>query len=339
MLVGKLSDAGKMQAIVIRRYGPPSVLERVEIDRPQPRADEVLVQVYASSVNPVDWKIRSGALKLLTGQRFPLRLGCDFAGIVTEVGSQVTACQPGEAVYGQTSIWQRGAYAEWVTIAPTLLAPKPRNLTLLEAATVPLAGLTALQALRDAGRLQAGQAVLINGAAGGVGSFAVQIARAMGARVTGVCSQRHVSLVGALGTDRVIDYTRQDLYQLGERYDLILDTVSRLPFHHSRLLLNPQGIYVAPLPGIPQPGPFLTSFLSRWLPGPRSLLMAEQPNGQDLRQLTVWIEAGQVRPVIDRSYPLTEIAAAHAYSEQGHTSGKIALEIVPASPRPDRGTA
>lgn len=319
-----------MQAIVIQRYGPPSVLTTVEIDRPQPRSDEVLVQVHASSVNPVDWKVRAGGMKLLLRQPFPLRLGCDFAGIITEVGSQVTQFQAGDAVYGQTGIWQRGAYAEWLTIAPTQLALKPRNMTMLEAATVPLAGMTALQALRDWGCLQAGQSVLINGAAGGVGSFAVQIAKAMGATVTGVCSGRNLALVSDLGADRVIDYTQQDLTQLEERYDLLVDTVSKLPFSRSRPLLKPQGIYVVPLPGIPGVEPLLSSILSQFLPGPRSILMAEQPNSQDLQQLTAWIEAGQVRAVIDRTYPLADIAAAHAYSEQGHACGKIAIEIVPA---------
>ncbi|WP_448560898.1 NAD(P)-dependent alcohol dehydrogenase [Trichothermofontia sp.] len=319
-----------MQAIVIQRYGPPSVLETVEVDRPQPRSNEVLAQVHASSVNPVDWKIRAGAMKLLTGRQFPLRLGCDFAGLVTEVGAQVTQFRPGDAVYGQTGIWQRGAYAEWLTLSPTLLAPKPKNMTMLEAATVPLAGITALQALRDQGRLRAGQSVLINGAAGGVGSFAVQIAKAMGATVTGVCSGKNGALVSNLGADRVLDYTQTDITQLPDRYDLLFDAVSKLPFNRSRRLLKPNGIYVAPLPGIPNPEQLLSSFLSRILPGPRAILMTEQPNSQDLRQLTAWIEAGKVRAVIDRTYPLAEIAAAHTYSEQGHTCGKIAIEIVPA---------
>lgn len=328
-----------MYAIVINRYGPPSVLERVELEPPQLQPDQVLVQVHASSVNPVDWKVRSGAMQLLTGRRFPLRLGCDLAGIVTAVGHQVTQFQPGDAVYGQTGIWQRGAYAEWVAIAPSLLAPKPQNLSFLEAATVPLAGQTALQGLRDHGRLQPGQSVLINGAAGGVGSFAVQIAKVLGATVTAVCSYRHRDQVLDLGADRVVDYTQQDVTQLDDRYDLLFDTVSRLPFSRSRHLLKPQGIYVAPLPGIPGPGPLLASIVSQLLPGKRSILMAEQPNGQDLQCLTTWIEAGQVRTIIDRTYPLADMAAAHAYSEQGHTRGKIAIAIAAAdpatSPHPD----
>jgi len=317
-----------MQAIVIHRYGPPTVLTMAEVDRPQPQPDQVLVQVHASSVNPVDWKVRAGAMKLLTGRKFPLRLGCDFAGIITAVGRQVTQYQPGDAVYGQTGIWQRGAYAEWLAITPRLIAPKPQTMTMLEATTVPLVGQTALQALRDHGQLQAGQTVLINGAAGGVGSFAVQIAKAMGATVTGVCSGPHGALVADLGADRVLDYTQTDFSQHPVRYDLLFDTVGKLPFHRSRHLLKPQGIYVVPLPGIPEPGPLLTSLLSGWLPGPRSILMAEQPNGQDLRQLTAWIESGQVRTVIDRTYPLTDLAAAHTYSEQGHTCGKIAIAVL-----------
>ncbi|WP_448570821.1 NAD(P)-dependent alcohol dehydrogenase [Trichothermofontia sp.] len=316
-----------MYAIVINRYGPPSVLEQVELEQPQPQPDQVLVRVHASSVNPVDWKVRSGAMRLLTGCRFPLRLGCDLAGIVTAVGHQVTQFQPGDAVYGQTGIWQRGAYAEWVAIAPTLLAPKPQNISLLAAATVPLAGQTALQALRDHGRLQAGHSVLINGAAGGVGSFAVQIAKVLGATVTAVCSRRHLDLVADLGADRVIDYTQQDVTQLSDRYDLLFDTVSRLPFSRSRHLLKPQGVYVAPLPGIPGLGPLLTSVATHLLPGKRAILMAEQPNGQDLQSLTTWIEAGQIRTIVDRTYALADLVAAHAYSEQGHTCGKIAIAI------------
>ncbi len=316
-----------MYAIVINRYGPPSVLEQVELEQPQPQPDQVLVRVHASSVNPVDWKVRSGAMQLLTGRRFPLRLGCDLAGIVTAVGHQVTQFQPGDAVYGQTGIWQRGAYAEWVAISPALLAPKPQNMSLLAAATVPLAGQTALQALRDHGRLQAGQSVLINGAAGGVGSFAVQIAKVLGATVTAVCSRRHLDLVADLGADRVIDYTQQDVTQLSDRYDLLFDTVSHLPFSRSRHLLKPQGIYVAPLPGIPGLGPLLTSVVTQLLPGKRAILMAEQPNSQDLQYLTTWIEAGQIRTLVDRTYALADLVAAHAYSEQGHTCGKIAIAI------------
>ncbi len=320
-----------MQAIAINRYGPPAVLTLMEVDSPQVQPDQVLVQVQASSVNPVDWKVRSGAMQLLTGRRFPLRLGCDLAGIVTQVGAQVTQFRPGDAVYGQTGIWQRGAYAEQVAVSPTLLALKPQNLTMLEAATVPLAGQTALQALRDYGRLQAQQSVLINGAAGGVGCFAVQIAKAMGATVTGVCSGKNMALVTELGADRVLDYTQQAVTQLPERYDLVFDAVSKLSFSRCRPLLKPQGRYVAPLPGIPSPEALFTSLLSQVLPGPRSLLMAEQPNGQDLQQLTTWIEAGQIRPVLDRTYPLAELAAAHVYSEQGHTVGKIAIAIGPGS--------
>ncbi|TVP57571.1 MAG: NAD(P)-dependent alcohol dehydrogenase [Nodularia sp. (in: Bacteria)] len=313
-----------MKAVVIRRYGSAEVLQYEDVAQPQIQPNQLLVKVHASSVNPVDWKIRQGMLSLLTGNQFPLILGFDIAGEVVAVGSQVRRFQPGDAVYGGTS-FPGGAYAEFAAVPENLIAPKPKNLTYEEAATVPLAALTALQALRDQGNIKSSQTVLINGAAGGVGMFAVQIAKALGTEVTGVCSSKNLEFVKSLGADRVIDYTQEDFTENAGQYDIIFDAVGKRSLSNCKRVLTPNGIYISTLP---TPEVLIQSVLTAFLPGQKAKFVIERPNTEDLVYLKELIEAGKMRTVIDRSFPLAELAAAHSYSESERTVGKIAIVVL-----------
>ncbi|MCC5645678.1 NAD(P)-dependent alcohol dehydrogenase [Nostoc sp. CHAB 5824] len=312
-----------MKAVVIRRYGAAEVLEYEDVEQPKIEPTQLLVKVRASSVNPVDWKIRQGMLSLISGSKFPKILGFDVAGDVVAVGSGVTRFQPGDAIYGSTS-FPGGGYAEFAAVPENLVALKPTNLSYEEAAAVPLAALTALQALRNEGNIQTGQTVLINGAAGGVGIFAVQIAKALGAVVTGVSSTKNLDLVKSLGSDRVIDYKQQDFTEDIAQYDIIFDAVGKRSLSQTKRVLKPNGIYITTLPS---PEVFLEGVLTAFLPGQKAKFILQKPNTQDLVYLKELIEAGKIRVVIDRTYPLAELAAAHAYSETGRAVGKIAIAV------------
>ncbi|MCC5599122.1 NAD(P)-dependent alcohol dehydrogenase [Nostoc favosum] len=312
-----------MKAVVIRRYGAAEVLQYQDVEQPKIEPTQLLVKVRASSVNPIDWKIRQGMLSLISGSKFPKILGFDVAGEVVEVGSGVTRFKPGDAIYGSTS-FPGGGYAEFAAVPENLVALKPTNLNYEEAAVVPLAALTALQSLRNEGNIKTGQTVLINGAAGGVGIFAVQIAKALGAVVTGVSSTKNLDLVKSLGADRVIDYTQQDFSQDTVQYDIIFDAVGKRSLSQTKRVLKPNGIYITTLPS---PKVLLESVLTAFLPGQKAKFILEKPNTQDLVYLKELIEAGKIRVVIDRTYPLPELAAAHAYSETGRAMGKIAIAV------------
>ncbi|MDF5712237.1 MAG: NAD(P)-dependent alcohol dehydrogenase [Nostoc sp. S4] len=312
-----------MKAVVIHRYGGVQVLQYEDVEQPKIQPTQLLVKVRASSVNPIDWKIRQGMLSLLTGSKFPKILGFDVAGDVVQVGSQVTRFQVGDAIYGSTS-FPGGGYAEFAAIPENLATLKPTNLSDEEAAAVPLAALTALQALRDCGNIQSGQAVLINGAAGGVGSFAVQIASALGAVVTGVSSSKNLDLVKSLGAERVIDYKQQDFTKDTTQYDIIFDAVGKRSLSQTKKVLKPNGVYITTLPS---PETVVQSLLTALIPGQKAKLVFEKPNAKDLIYLKELIEAGKIRAVIDRTYPLQELAAAHAYSETGRAVGKIAIAV------------
>jgi 2-desacetyl-2-hydroxyethyl bacteriochlorophyllide A dehydrogenase len=314
-----------MKAVIIDRYGSPDVLKYVDIEPPSLKSDRVLVKVRASSVNPLDWKLRQGMLKVLSGNNFPLILGFDVAGDVVKVGANVKL-QPGDAVYACLNSLPGGAYAEYVSVAESLLCPKPNNIAYEEAAAVPLAAMTALQALRDLGKLKAGQAILINGASGGVGTFAVQIAKNEGASVTAVCSTSNLELVRGLGADRVIDYTQEDFTQKAEKYDIIFDAVSKRSFSECQKSLKPQGVYITLLPSLDI---FFNGFLTFFSPGKKAkFLPFMRANQDDLTILKGLIEAGKLRVVIDRTYPLSEVAAAHRYSETGKTKGKVVISPI-----------
>lgn len=314
-----------MKAAVIYSYGAPDVLQVADVEPPQIEPDQLLVKVYASSINPVEWKMRKGTLKLLTGNQFPIILGFDLSGEVIEVGRRVNQYKPGDLIYARLDQLTGGAYAEYAAVDEKVAALKPTNITHEQAAAVPLAAMTALQGLRDEGQLQAGQKVLINGASGGVGTFAVQIAKVLGAAtVTGVCSGKNLELVKNLGADSVIDYTQQDFTKDSVKYDIVFDAVGNRSLSDCKLVLQPRGRYVTTQPF---PGNFLQSFLTALSPGQKYKVILLKSNRADLIYLKEQIEAEKIRSVIDRTYPLSEIAVAHTYSETERTVGKVVITI------------
>jgi len=301
-----------MKAAVYTKDKSGKVLEMTDLERPLPKNNEVVLRVCAASVNPLDWRMKR------------YRPGVDVAGQVVEVGKRVTQFKPGEAVFGVC----KGAFAEYTCASEHRLVPKPESLSFDQAAAVPIAGLTALQGLRDKGNLQPGQNVLINGAAGGVGTFAVQIAKSFGANVTGVCSTKNVELVRSLGADRVIDYTRDDFAQDRQHYDLLLDNVGNRTLSAMRRVLSPNGKCV--MAGAPKELWAVAARLCKALPWSpfmrhRFTFFIAKMNRDDLTILCGLIEAGKVTPVIDRRYPLTETAAAISYVEEGHAPAKVVI--------------
>ena len=325
-----------MKAIVYHDYGSPDVLRCEDVAKPTPGDDEVLIRIRAAAANPMDYGLMSGVylMRLMTGLRKPklTRPGADLAGEVEAVGKNVTRFQPGDPVFGGA----RGAFAEYVCAREDRLASKPANLTFEQAAAIPVAGLTALQGLRDKGRLQPGQKVLVNGAAGGVGTFAVQVGKWLGAQVTGVCSTRNVDLVRSIGADHVIDYTRDDFTRSGERYDLIFDCMGNRPLSDWRHVMTPRGTFVA-VGGRPGgrwvgPLPYLLKLLvsSRFVSQKVVLFMASL-RSDDLIVLKELIEAKEVTPVIDRRYKLIEAADAIRYLKAGHARGKVVIAVQPDS--------
>lgn len=322
--LGSEATEGMMSAAVINKYGAPDVFEYRMVERPHIKPDQLLIRVRASSVNPLDCKIRRGIFRFLPGLKFPMILGFDLAGEVVAIGDQVTQFKPGDAVYAFSNQPSGGAYAEYIAIPEAIAAPKPKNLSDLEAGVVPLTGLTALQALRDLGRLEVGQKLLINGASGGVGTFAVQVGKALGAEVTAVCGARSMDLVRSLGVDRVIDYHQQDFTQEPTQYDVIFDVIGSQSFSRCKSILKPNGIYITTQP-LPQN--FLQAVLTSVLSARKAKVIVVKPSGVDLKYLKEQIEIGKVKPIVDRTYPLSEIAEAHRYSEAGHAIGKIGITI------------
>lgn len=326
--------ASRMKAIVYRCYGGPEVLGYEEIEKPVPGDQEILVKVHAAATNPLDWHYMRGKpyiMRMSSGIGAPAtpRVGADFAGTVEAVGSGVTRFQVGDEVFGA----KRGAFAEYVRMAEDhAVVRKPAGMSFEQAAALPIAAVTALQALRDKGKLQPGQKVLVNGASGGVGTFAVQIAKAMGAQVTGVCSTRNVEMVKSLGADQVVDYTQEDFLASGQVYDLVIDNVGNRPLMDYRKILKPDGIFV--IVGGSSEGAFLgalTSPIKAALFGPfvsqkYEFLLADMST-PDLEVLSELFQAGKLTPVIDRSYPLNEVAAAMAYLEEGRALGKVMISV------------
>lgn len=325
-----------MKAITYCDYGIAN-LKLEEIEKPTPNDDQILVKVRAASVNPYDWHFIEGTPKIMrmmgVGLRKPkdTRLGVDFAGTVEAVGKNVTQFKPGDDVFGGKG----GAFAEYVCRrAEGAVALKPANITFEQAASVNIAGITALQGLRDKGKVQPGQKVLINGASGGVGTFAVQIAKSFGADVTGVCSTRNVDLVRSLGADRVIDYTKEDFAKGTERYDVILDNVPNHSLSECRQILNPNGKYVMIGGGGPNDnrwiGPFgrviHTLILSPFINQKMGMMMADA-NQNDLTILGDMMQSGKLKPVIDRTYKLDQVPDAIRYLEEGHARGKVVINV------------
>lgn len=312
-----------MKAVFYNKYGSPDVLEVGELEKPKINKAEILVQAHASSVNPVDWKIRMGGLKILTGNKFPKGLGGDVAGKVDEVGKKVTGFKVGDEVYGKLSGFKGSTYAEFVVAKPEDLALKPTNLNFNEAASVPLAALTAYQALVNHGELKKSSKVLINGCSGGVGHFALQIAKALGAEVTGVCSTKNIALAKELGADFVIDYTKENVTANKEKYDIFFDAVANQSYGKIKPILKKKGKYVTTLPAV---GVILNS-ITGLFSSKKARMINVKSNPQDLQQLTKWIENSKVKPIIDKIYPLEDIREAHRHSETGRVVGKLALSI------------
>ncbi len=316
-----------MKAIVYTKYGPPDALQLKEVAKPTPKDDEVLIKIHAAAANPLDWHYMRGApffMRFISGLLKPKSniLGADIAGQVEAVGTNVKQFQAGDEVYGGIS---KGGFAEYVCVTEDKLVLKPANLSFEAAAAVPVAGLTALQCLRDQGQIQLGQKVLINGASGGVGTFAVQIAKSFGAEVTGVCSSRNVDMVRSIGADQVIDYTSEDFTQNGQLYDLILDNVGNRSVSDIKRILGSNGTYLL---NAYSPALMLKLMLHSGSGGQtmRNSDVAEATQS-DLEFLKELLEAGQVVPVIDRCYPLREVAEAIRYLEEGHARGKVIITV------------
>jgi NADPH:quinone reductase-like Zn-dependent oxidoreductase len=317
------------------RYGPPDVLTLKDVDEPAIAPDDVLVRVRAASVNPYDWRHMQADPKLVRlsiGLRRPkpgLVLGADLAGIVERVGDQVTGLRPGDEVFGEVRL---GSFAETVAVPQDRLAVKPAHLSFEQAASVSMAAHTALQGLRDEGRLAAGQRVLVNGASGGIGTFAVQLAKTLGAEVTGVCSTRNVELVRSLGAGDVVDYTREDFTEREGRYDLLMDIVGDRSLARLRRPLTSRGTLVI-VGGIASPRGGLLGPAAQVVRGSltspfvrqRITTVSWKPNSADLRFLADLMEKKQIAPVIDRTYPFAEIPDALRYIERGHARGKVAI--------------
>ena len=316
-----------MKAIVQNAYGSPDVLKLKEVEVPAIKENEVLVRVQAAALNAGDYFSMKGSpwlIRFTVGFPNPKDyiLGWDMAGSVEAVGIQVTRFQPGDEVFASCST----TLAEYACVAEDKLALKPTNLTFEQAAAVPTAALTALQGLRDVGKVQPGQKVLINGASGGVGTFAVQIAKVLGAEVTGVCSTRNVDMVRSLGADHVIDYTQEDFTQSGKRYDLILDNVANHSFSDLRRALTSQGMII-PNSGHGGMGYVIKAFLLAPFMRQQGSMFLASPNNKDLIVLKEFIKAGKLTPVIDKTYPLRDTPEAFRYLEEEHARGKVVITV------------
>ena len=322
-----------MRAIVQDDYGSPDVLHMSQVDKPVVGDDDVLVRVHAASVNPYDWHMMTGKpylVRIQSGFRRPKQRipGVDVAGVVEAVGKDVTDLEIGDEVFGTG----RGTYAEFVVASGDRIVPKPEKVTFTQAAAVPMAAITALQSLRDKGQIRNGHRVLVNGASGGVGSFAVQIAKSFGADVTGVCSTRNVDMVRSIGADHVIDYTQQDFTRGDQQYDLIFDIVGNRSLRRYRSALTPQGIYVSagwenkrnwiqPLTRM------VKVIVSSWIGRQKMVGMLARMNQPDLMSLAELMESGAMTPVIDRTFDLAEASDALRYQGDGHAQGKTVITV------------
>ena len=326
-------NAEPMKAIVYRCYGSPEVLELQNIAKPTPGDNELLVKVKAAGVNPLDWHYMRGTpyiMRLLgagLGSPSDTRLGVDFAGTIEAVGKDVERFKPGDAVFGGKT----GAFAQYLTVSEDRAALKPDNVSFEQAASVPIAAVTALQGLRDKGRVQQGQKVLINGASGGVGTFAVQIAKSYGAEVTAVCSERNAEMVRSIGADHVINYKQENYTENGQQYDLIIDMIGNHSLSDNRKVLSPEGIFVI-IGGAkgnwlgPMVAPLKALVYSPFV-GQEFGMMIASMRRDDLVTLANMMESGEVVPVIDRHYSLSEVPEAIRYSEEGHARGKIIIKV------------
>jgi NADPH:quinone reductase-like Zn-dependent oxidoreductase len=315
-----------MKAAVFTKYGPNNVVAVRDMPVPECGPGDVLIRVRAASVNPVDWKVRSGQARLMTGSRFPKVLGNECSGTIAEAGSSVRTFTVGEPVIGWPGIRGLGAFAEYCRVPETAVYPIAQSIPFDHAACLPIAGLTALQALRDKGQVTYTSKVLINGAAGGVGHFAVQIAKIFGAEVTGVCSTENREFVRGLGADHVVDRTGEDFTRGGARYDIIFDAVAKRSFGQCKKVLARRGIYISTLPSA---GVLLNQYFTGYFFSRKAWSVWVRPSGPDLAWMVNQVAAGRLRVSIDRKYRLDQVPEALAYSEAGKARGKVVLEIGP----------
>lgn len=313
-----------MKAVVFHKYGDNDVVEIKDMPIPSCGPGDVLVQVHAASVNPVDWKMRSGQLRLITGCRFPKILGRECAGEVVGCGSGVTRFKKGDQVIALPPVSGMGAFAEFVCTPERTTFSKSGSISFEQAACIPVAGVTALQALRDKGQVTHGKKVLVNGASGGVGHFAIQIAKIFGAEVTGVCSGANIDLVKGLGADNVIDYTREDFTKGRGQYDIVFDAVAKSSFGVCKDALTSNGKYISTLPS---PAVLLNRYLTGFLTQKKATDIWVKPNSADMEWMQNQIESGGIKILIDKIYSMDEAKEALAYSETGKARGKIALKI------------
>ena len=324
-----------MKAIVYTEYGSPNVLRLIEVEKPIPKDDQVLIEIYAASANPLDWHMMRAEpflVRLDNGFLKPKnpKLGADVAGRVVAIGKNITKFQIGDQVFGELSASGLGGFAEYACIKENLVVLKPSNLSFEAAAATPVAAITALQGLRDTGQIKTGQDVLINGASGGVGTFAVQIAKFYGAKVTGVCSTRNMEMVRSIGADHVIDYNKEDFTRGEQRYDLIFDAVGNRSVADYKRALKPNGICsVAGFSTLSHL--FQVILLGGWVSKTSSqkigLMGVAKPNQKDLLVLKELLENNKIVPVIDKTYSLSQVADAIAYLEQGHARGKVIITV------------
>ena len=310
-----------MKAIYYSRFGGPDVLTWGELPDPRPDRGEVLVRVHAAAINPKDILLRKGKFALMAGKKFPKVPGYDVAGVVEAAGPGVTSLASGDEVFGMIQAWSAGANAELVAVPANNVAPKPPNLSMTDAAAVPLVSLTALQALKGLVALRSGESVAINGASGGVGTHAIQISKILGGRVTAICSRRNEELVRSVGADDVAAYDETPLVSLDQRFDVLFDLFGNAPYSKVRHLLAKGGRYVTAIPG---PGAIAREYLARCRLS-RARLIIVRSDRRDLEQVTEWLVAGQLRPVVDRVMPMAEAADAHRYLESKRARGKVVL--------------
>ncbi len=314
-----------MRAIVVIKYGPVEVLEFQEVEKPLIEDNEILVQVQAFSVNPVDWKVRRGEVKLLTGRKPPKILGADYSGVVTEVGKQVTSYKIGDGVFGFVNAFKGGTYAEFVKVKEEETCLKPENLSFEEASSLPVVTVTACQSLVRLGRLRQGGHVMINGCSGGVGLSGVQIAKTLGCEVTGVCSTKNLAVVKKMGVDHVIDYTKEDILTDKEAYDIFFDAVANKSFFHVKETINSGGTYVTTIPSFQTIvlAPLINVFSSKKIK--HIMIVPSKESAKDLATIKEMAEKGKLAPVIEEVYPIEQIQEAHTHSETGRVVGKIVV--------------
>lgn len=312
-----------MLAAQYKKYGPPTVFYLDQVPDPKLKKNQVLVEVKASSVNPVDWKIRRGNLKFVTGIRFPKRAGSDFAGIV--IDSRASGYKKGDLVYGMQNPVKGGAYSQYLAVNQQKLTHMPRNLTFIQAAALPLAGLTALQVMENKGAIEAGDHVLVNACAGGVGHLAVQYCKARGANVTGICSTGKIPLAKKLGADQVIDYKKEDIYQHNQKYDIVFDPIGSLAFHKFKPFLQDKSTFIAFAPTAATIWAWFYTVFSRQ----KVKFFLTNSNAKDLQHLRTLVEDHKIRPLIHAIYPLNQLSEAQEESENGHAAGKIVVDTTP----------